>query len=319
MRVNVRAGRSRTYIITPRQQFIRGTLEHTCQVRGRREGENVVCQISVDGIPRATSLPDETVWLIVDIGTRLVQVQLIGDVAALWNPTLRGQTVNIQAGRTTRARTIFEKQALLIITLNPDTLMADFYLNDVFIGSQVARVEQWLAPNQSYTIVAMNVREAAGSSGLYTWKEARTSVTLRPSQERTVELRPRREQINTTRGFNDVAVLALINHERIQRGLQLLVIHPALTGMAQTYSNEISVTDVFSNTAPDGSRADARAARAGYPFIRLLELILRVEHVPTSNQFFDYWWDDPEYQPSLLTSEFNEMGVACTTRRNASG
>jgi hypothetical protein len=101
VRVNVRVGQTRTYNLRPRQQFIRGTLSLTCNVRELVAGENIVCQAFSDGAYLGDIVPGQRADFVIDPGQHTVTVQLVGDVAFRWLPP-DAQTVNISAGRTAR-------------------------------------------------------------------------------------------------------------------------------------------------------------------------------------------------------------------------
>lgn len=194
--VNVRAGQIRQFNVSPRKTFIRGTLKFTCTIANVKEGENVACQVLVDGVHRADVPLNEQAEFIVDTGERALQVNLIGANVDLWSPTSWQSTINITAGRTTNARSQFTKRAHLIVVLNQAGAVGDIYLNDALIAAQVPSIDLWVDGNASYNIAVRNINDPAGA-GVYRWLDATTSTNLRAGQERTVMVRLRKELLPT--------------------------------------------------------------------------------------------------------------------------
>ena len=184
--VNVRAGGTYTYTLYPRKQFIRGTLNHTCDVRSRAEGEDVSCQVLIDGADYGVVAAGEVIPFILDPGEHVVWVQLVGGSVGLWEPTAREQTTTITAGRTRALSTRFDKRAHLILALNQEGVVGDFYVNDVLIASQAAGTDLYVAPNVRQNVA---VRGLTATSAVIGWNEPTSSITLAPNQERTLTLR----------------------------------------------------------------------------------------------------------------------------------
>jgi len=68
-------------------------------------------------------------------------------------------------------------------------------------------------------------------------------------------------------------VVALVNQERVDRGIPRLDAHPALMAAAATHSLDMATSGVLSHTGSDGSSAADRMRRAGYS--ALLRVTLR--------------------------------------------
>ena len=212
--VNVSAGQTRAYNVRPRQEFIRGTLAHTCNPRNLNEGESVICQVFIDGAHRGDFPPGEAVDFIVDPGERLVAVQLVGPNADLWQPNFAEQTTTITAGRTRTLRSDFDKRARLILALNQEGVVADFYVDEQLIAAGAPTAEVWVAPNESHDIAARNLIDPV-ANGDYRWLDASSTANLRPGQERTITLRLQQEFLRGTlslvcdlRGMNEGEVVA---------------------------------------------------------------------------------------------------------------
>lgn len=190
--VNVRAGQVRSYNVYPRKQYIRGTLEHTCDPRSIKEGEDVSCQVLIDGADRGVYPAGQEAAFILDPGSHTVAVQLVGGSAGLWSPTFKEQTTTITAGRTANLRTRFDKRAHLIVTLNEVGVVGDFYVNEVFIAGQVASIDIFVNANERQNIAVRNVQPP--TSG-YRWLESTGSANIGAGQERTVTIRLNKEPL----------------------------------------------------------------------------------------------------------------------------
>lgn len=193
--VSLRAGQSRVYPVRTRQQFIRGTLNFTCQIAGQKPGENVACSLTVDGVYRQDVAAGQSADLILDTGARAVQAQVIGEHAWLWNNAIWQQNVNIVAGRTARSRSQFAKLGHVVITLNQPGAIGDIYLNNELIASQANSTDKWVAPG-SYTVDVRNITDPAGA-GVYRWLDATGRTSVRSGQERAVSLRLKQELLPT--------------------------------------------------------------------------------------------------------------------------
>jgi len=316
--VNLRAGQTRLYTLSPRKQFVRGTLAHTCQPRNRQEGEDVSCQIIIDGVDRGIVPINEAAQFTLDPGEHLVRVQLVGGAVGLWEPNVKEQNTRITAGRTTNLRTQFDKRARLIATFADPSLIADFYLNDQLLATQVASIDQWLAPNQNYTVRVSNVA-AMGGSGLYQWAEARSTTYLSPGQERTLQLRPTRQEIPLPDASMEQTAVALLNEARVNNGLNPLNINPTLTATAQAYSDVMAANNWFEHIGPDGSQPWDRALAMGYPSSFVGENILVASFKVSGRTAHNMWWSSPPHQENMLFPDYTEIGVACSTSRSTSG
>lgn len=199
--VYVGEGQFRQSTVTLRKEYIRGTLNVTCDVRNYVEGESIGCQVFIDGAGQeGTLMPGGEVDYILDPGDHTVVVQLIGDLAGLWSPASAEQVVSITAGQTRKVAPRFDKAGHLIVTLDQEGVVGDFYLDEVLVASQVPGFDQWVQPNKSHKIEVKNLFDPA-ANGIYTWKDATTTAYLSPGKEKAVEVRLQQQYL---KGFLDV-------------------------------------------------------------------------------------------------------------------
>jgi hypothetical protein len=194
LNVNVGAGQTREYTASPRKQFIRGTLNHTCDPGSRSEGEDVSCQIIIDGVDRGVFPAGQAAQFNLDPGARLVHVQLVGGQATLWEPNVKEQTANITAGRTSNLTTRFDKRAHLIVNLSQEGIVGDFFINDVQIAAQVPFIDLYIASNVRQNVVVRNIQPP--QSG-YRWLESTGSATVGAGREQTLTIRVQNEPLVT--------------------------------------------------------------------------------------------------------------------------
>lgn len=184
--VNLRGGQTRSFNVRPRQAFIRGTLNLTCDPRNINEGEDVSCQVIIDGADRGVFPAGEVSSFVLDPGDHMVVVNLVGGSANLWATTTQEQTTSITAGRTATLRNRFDKLGHLVVNLDEEGAVGDFYINDVLIASQVPSVDMFVTPNQRQNIVVRNINPPQAG---FRWLESTGVITLGAGRERTLTIR----------------------------------------------------------------------------------------------------------------------------------
>ena len=185
----VNQGQIRTYVVYPQKQFIRGTLLLTCDIRQRTETDALACLVVIDDVPQEAPIPaGEAASYTLDPGTHTVQVSATGAGVELWSPAQNTHSARIYAGGTTRISSIFQKSALLHISLNADEgTVADFYVDGELVAQQVPSVDTWVTPYQNHTIKAENI--AGPSVGdVYGLTATPAYAYASPGQERSVVL-----------------------------------------------------------------------------------------------------------------------------------
>jgi hypothetical protein len=179
--------------VSPQKSYIRGTLNLTCDIRNAVEGDSVACQVVIDGVPQeGTLLPGAKADYILDPGDHTVAVNLVGEMAMLWDPASTSEVASITAGGTSTLRPRFDKRAHLILVLDQPDVFADFTINGELVAEQVPTYEQWVAPYKTYRVEAKNITDPLAGE-VYRWRDATSSSYLSPGQERTVTFRLQKE------------------------------------------------------------------------------------------------------------------------------
>jgi endonuclease YncB( thermonuclease family) len=194
----VAEGQTRQATVYPRQTYIRGTLNFTCDIRQAADTDDVACMVTIDEAPQPEPvLPDQRAAYVLDPGAHTLTVALTGEQAPLWSPASAEHHATVWTGGTAWVRSVFYKAGYLTITLDQPDVLGDFYLDDELVASQVASYEAWVAPYRTHRIAVRDIVDPAAGE-VYRWQDTATSAYLSPGQTRTVTVRPRQEYL---RGF----------------------------------------------------------------------------------------------------------------------
>jgi len=192
VKVNVPAGKAKPFKVTLKKKFLRGTLNFTCDPRNVVAGDDVHCQLLVDGGDRGVFAPGQTAPFVLDVGGHAVTVQLVGGSVGLWEPTRKDQTITIAGGKTAKLKASFDKRAHLIVVLSEAGVVGDFLINDQPVGNQVHQIDLYVPAKQAQNIVVRNINPPPGG---YRWSPASTSVKLPPSSNKTVTIKLKKESL----------------------------------------------------------------------------------------------------------------------------
>lgn len=188
------AGRTRSVRFAPTKNFVKGNLEFTCDLRGRRPADNVACRVTIDGLPQAADVaPNARVSYALTGGAHVIHTEVVGDQANNWSPITRDDTVTVAAGRnyvqTARLRASFALKGSIRMTL-PKGLTADFYVDDVQIATQAAGAELFTASGPHKVEARAITDPAAGDA--YKYDDVAQTVNVSSSSARTVFINPRK-------------------------------------------------------------------------------------------------------------------------------
>lgn len=103
-------------------------------------------------------------------------------------------------------------------------------------------------------------------------------------------------------------VLDLINQHRVQHGLPSLVLSPALSAAAASYSQAMADGDFFSHVGPDGSTLRSRVRAAGYVYNTWLGENLAAGRAAGA-QAFQQWVESPPHNANLLSPHYQAIGI----------
>lgn len=111
-------------------------------------------------------------------------------------------------------------------------------------------------------------------------------------------------------------VLALVNGERVARGLAPLEVHPALAASAQGYARLLVITDSFGHEGPDGSTISSRIYGAGYAGPAYLgETLWWAVGYLGPEQVVSAWMASASHQQQILNATFRLAGIGCHFRQ----
>jgi hypothetical protein len=192
-------GEWRDVPFAPTKKYIRGTVEVTCDIKSW-VAENVSCAVTIDDVPQATPiLAGQKASYIVDPGSHNFVVTLTGDPAQtiLWSPASLTKKVFVSASATvSKQKFSFSKAAHLISNMDKPGALADWYVDGVLVGTQVASIDQWVNPTKAHKVEVKNITDATLdplSLYLFHWKDATQSPFIASGKEKTVTFKLTKE------------------------------------------------------------------------------------------------------------------------------
>jgi hypothetical protein len=179
----------------PAKSYIRGKIELTCDVKSFA-GEDVACQVSIDGGTQASNIPaGQKASYILDPGAHSVLMTLVGANADLWAPASVTKSVTISASAAPKKVSVtFKKAGHLIANLDQPNAVGDWYLDGVQVGTQVASIQRWVAPNVSHKIEVKNLVDPT-TEGVFKWRDASITATVSSGKEKTVTVKLKKEYL----------------------------------------------------------------------------------------------------------------------------
>ncbi len=109
-------------------------------------------------------------------------------------------------------------------------------------------------------------------------------------------------------GGNDIdALIQVINHERVSRGLPTLNPNTYLMAAAQAHSVDLATNDRWSHIGADGSTPQDRMRRAGYPLGEGEEVL--AANSADVNEIVDAWLRNPRHEGILMDPEYVDVGA----------
>lgn len=182
---------------TPAPVFPTGLLELVCDLKNYA-AEDVACQPTIDGVPQ-TAIPGGMavqVWLDSTV-PHAVNVTLVGTQVAVYAPASLDLSVTVNgtdpaAPVVTQVKATFTKNGHIVVTLDQPGVVGDFYVDGVLIATQVPGLDQWVQPKVSHKIEVKALTDP-GAAGQYTWKDARTTLTVKSGQDKAITVRLRKQ------------------------------------------------------------------------------------------------------------------------------
>jgi hypothetical protein len=178
----------RLYFYPPRV-YVKGTFTYTCLPRGYRATDSVACRPTLDGVTMPDVAPGARAVYTLTPGDHAVHTDLVGDSANNWSMTARDDVVNVVGGRFAYLTSSFPLKGLLKISVFPNTIVADIYVNGVLIAAQSAAAELFVPAAQVNTIEARNVADPA-ANGNWKHNDATQTAIAYEGGTRYIYLRP---------------------------------------------------------------------------------------------------------------------------------
>ncbi len=158
----------------PQRVYIRGSFTYTCLPRGYRATDSIACRPTIDGVTMPDVAPNAKATYTLTPGEHLVHTDLVGDSAGNWSVAAREDVVAVVGGRFVYLTSSFPLKGSLKISVFPNTIAADIYVNGALIAAQSTAAELFVPAVQVNTIEARNVTDPAANGN---WKYNDTTQT----------------------------------------------------------------------------------------------------------------------------------------------
>jgi uncharacterized protein YkwD len=122
---------------------------------------------------------------------------------------------------------------------------------------------------------------------------------------------------STPAGSLEEQVVALVNEQRRQSGLQPVRLNAQLNAAAVAHSQDMALNDFFSHTGSDGSNPNERITAAGYRYSLAGENIAAGFAIPAT--VVQGWMNSPSHRANILHPMMQEMGVGLFLLSNDTG
>lgn len=189
-------GKWQEYQLSPVKKYIRGQLSVICDIKNIT-GEDVRCALTIDGEAKPDIEPGGESGWVVDNGSHVIVVSLIGAQASLWSPASQTKTVTTTAGPTVKKVTMtFKKAGHLIANLDKSGVVGDWYLDGSQIGAQVASIDQWVTPDKPHKVEVKNLVNPAQPL-IHPWKDGAATATVTSGKVQTVTVKAQIVPANT--------------------------------------------------------------------------------------------------------------------------
>jgi uncharacterized protein YkwD len=113
----------------------------------------------------------------------------------------------------------------------------------------------------------------------------------------------------------EAEIVALINHERISRGLAALAVEPRLMKAAQAHSQDMAQHNFFDHLGSNGSTPGDRITRAEYPWGFFAENLGC--GYAAAEAVVQAWLDSPGHRANMLAPEAEHVGIGLASAPEA--
>lgn len=102
-------------------------------------------------------------------------------------------------------------------------------------------------------------------------------------------------------------VVALVNEQRVAKGLSTVVLEQRLTSTAQLHACDSAARNRMDHIGSDGSTLPDRALASGYPFRNIAENIAAGQL--TAEEVVADWMASPGHRRNILTHGLRDLGL----------
>ena len=243
------AGQIKTAVFAPKKNYVKGALKYTCNPKGFKATDSVLCRPAIDGAAQADVAPGAAVTINLLPGAHTVHTDLVGDQAGNWSPILRDDTVTISAGtsalQTAKLSADFALKGLIKINLKPAGLLADLYLDGAQIAAQANLAEIYVATGAAHTVEARNIQDPAapGFNDLFVYADQnKGNVTVTSGQSRAVTFQPAKSYVK--------GALAYTCTPKGFKATDSVVCRPTIDGVVQA---DVAAGALFTYNLPAGA------------------------------------------------------------------
>lgn len=118
--------------------------------------------------------------------------------------------------------------------------------------------------------------------------------------------------VPTPTDVDPAAVLAVINRERVARGLGQLKASPELNRAAHDHTSDMARHNFMDHTGSDGSTLATRLRAAGYPYAWAGEII--AAGYPDEEAVVRGWINSPAHYAIMFSDKYTEFGAGGIAR-----
>jgi len=184
---------SRVVTLRLLKEYLLGFGQLTCKINGLEAGQDVRCQVLMDGADLGLLEAGQAQTHNLTPGPHTVTVSVVGSHADLWAPNVQSLALAITAGRNSPLTAKFDRKGQLTLSLNVPNVTGDFYVDDQPIAAQVPTAAIFVSPG-NHKVEVRNVVDPA-ANGVYRYPDATVTASAVTNQTRAVALRLAKEYL----------------------------------------------------------------------------------------------------------------------------
>jgi len=201
------ANQSRPVTLRLVKEYLLGFGQLTCKINGVEAGQDVRCNVVIDGNGVGTLEAGQAQTYNLTPGPHTLNVSVVGGNAGLWAPAAQDLPLAITAGKTSPLIATFNRRGLLNLRLSDPNVVADFFLDGNPVAGQVNATQVVVEPNVRHTVEARTLRNVTAPDA-FEYDNLSQLVTVAPNQTRDLILSVGRPRERCT---GSMALLRVVN------------------------------------------------------------------------------------------------------------